>query len=44
MSYNTYRQSFPQNLFAPMFGHANDAALLEFDDHAAIQNPPKVAF
>ncbi|MDR1008429.1 MAG: LemA family protein [Campylobacteraceae bacterium] len=44
MSYNTYRQSFPQNLFAPTFGHANDAALLEFDDHIAIQNAPKIAF
>ncbi|MDR1614652.1 MAG: LemA family protein [Campylobacteraceae bacterium] len=44
MSYNTYRQSFPQNIFAPMFGHENDAALLEFDDHSAIQNAPKVAF
>ncbi|MDR1554492.1 MAG: LemA family protein [Campylobacteraceae bacterium] len=44
MSYNTYRQSFPQNLFATSFGHANDAALLEFDDHSAIQNVPKVSF
>ncbi|MDR2789572.1 MAG: LemA family protein [Campylobacteraceae bacterium] len=44
MSYNTYRQSFPQNLFASVFGHEQDASLLEFDDHTAIQNAPKVAF
>ncbi|MDR2081893.1 MAG: LemA family protein [Campylobacteraceae bacterium] len=44
MSYNTYRQSFPQNIFASVFGHESDASLLEFDDHAVIQNAPKVAF
>ncbi|MDR2635270.1 MAG: LemA family protein [Campylobacteraceae bacterium] len=44
MSYNTYRQSFPQNLLASSFGHAKDAVLLEFQDGAAIQNTPKVSF
>ena len=37
MAYNTYKQSFPPVFFAPMFGHAQDAALLEFEDRAAIQ-------
>ncbi len=44
MTYNTYKQSFPPVFFAPMFGHAQDAVLLEFDDSAAIQAAPKVAF
>jgi len=44
MSYNTYKQSFPQVIFAASFGHAKDATLLEFDDHQAIQAAPKVSF
>ena len=44
MAYNTYKQSFPQVVFAPMFGHARDAELLEFADSQAIQEAPKVAF
>ncbi len=44
MAYNTYKQSFPPVFFAPMFGHAQDAALLEFEDRAAIQAAPKVSF
>jgi LemA protein len=44
MSYNTYKQSFPQNFFATSFGHAADASLLEFEDSAEIQAPPKVEF
>ncbi len=44
MDYNTYKQSFPPVFFAPMFGHAQDAALLEFADSAAIQAAPKVSF
>ena len=44
MAYNTYKQSFPPVLFAPMFGHTQDAALLEFEDSAAIQAAPKVVF
>lgn len=44
MAYNTYKQSFPPVFFAPMFGHALDAALLEFEDSAAIQAAPKVSF
>lgn len=42
--YNIYKQSFPPNLFAPMFGHSKDATLLEFEDSAAIQEAPKVSF
>jgi LemA protein len=44
MAYNTYKQSFPPAFFAAMFGHAKDASLLEFEDSAAIQAAPKVAF
>jgi LemA protein len=44
MAYNTYRQSFPQNLFAAAFGHTKDATLLEFADSAVIQDAPKVSF
>lgn len=44
MAYNTYKQSFPPVFFAPMFGHAPDAVLLEFEDSAAIQAAPKVSF
>lgn len=44
MAYNTYKQSFPAMIFAGMFGHSQDATLLEFDDSAEIQAAPKVAF
>jgi LemA protein len=44
MNYNAYKQSFPQNIFAAPFGHAQDATLLEFEDSAAIQAAPKVTF
>ena len=44
MEYNTYKQSFPPVFFAVKFGHAQDAALLEFEDSAAIQAAPKVSF
>lgn len=42
--YNTYKQTFPPVVFAGMFGHAANASLLEFEDSAAIQAAPKVAF
>jgi len=42
--YNSYRQSFPNNFFAPTFGHKKDASLLEFDDAQAIKQAPKVSF
>lgn len=44
MAYNTYRQSFPQTLFAGAFGHGQDAILLEFEDSKDIQTAPKVSF
>ena len=44
MSYNIYRQSFPQKIVAGWFGHPKDATLLEFDDSAEIKVAPKVAF
>jgi len=44
LSYNTYKQSFPQMLFARVFGHNDDASLLEFADSAEIQDAPKVSF
>lgn len=42
--YNSYRQSFPPVVFANMFGHPNDAELLEFEDSAEIQAAPQVSF
>jgi len=44
MAYNIYRQSFPPVLFANLFGHTRDAALLEFEDSAQIQAAPSVSF
>lgn len=44
MAYNTYKQMFPPVFFAAMFGHAQDATLLAFDDTVAIQAAPKVSF
>ena len=42
--YNTYKQTFPPVFFATSFGHKGDAALLEFEDSAAMQVAPKVSF
>jgi LemA protein len=42
-AYNIYRQSFPSVIFAGMFGHTQNASLLEFDS-AAIAEAPKVSF
>lgn len=44
MEYNTYKQTFPPNVFANMFGHTTDATLLEYEDSAAIQDAPQVSF
>ena len=41
--YNTYRQTFPSVIFAGMFGHGQDATLLEFDSDK-IQAAPQVSF
>ncbi len=44
MAYNIYKQGFPPVFFTPMFGHEQDATLLEFEDSEAIQAAPKVSF
>ena len=44
MTYNSYRQSFPQIAIAGMVGHGSDASLLTFDDAAEIKEAPKVSF
>lgn len=44
MAYNTYKQSFPPVVVAGMFGHSEDASLLQFEDSAQIQAAPKVSF
>jgi len=44
MAYNTYRQSFPPVAVAGVFGHGQDASLLEFADSDQIQEAPKVSF
>jgi len=44
MAYNIFKQTFPPAFFAAMFGHGQDAALLEFEDTVAIQTAPKVSF
>ncbi len=44
MAYNSARQTFPAVLMAGMFGHGQDASLLEFEDSAQIQAAPKVSF
>ena len=42
-TYNTYRQTFPTVMFAGMFGHPQDATLLEFESEQ-IQEAPKISF
>ena len=42
--YNIQRNSFPANLFAGMFGHREDAALLSFDNAEEISKAPRVRF
>jgi LemA protein len=42
-TYNTYRQTFPAVMFAGMFGHPQDATLLEFESEQ-IQAAPKISF
>jgi LemA protein len=44
MEYNVYKQSFPANILAGMFGHTEDASLLEYADSEEIQEAPKVNF
>ncbi len=43
-AYNIQRKTFPANVLAGMFGHTQDAALLQFANTEAIQAAPKVSF
>lgn len=43
-TYNTYKKQFPPVIIAGMSGHAQDGALLEFEDSKLIQAAPKVSF
>ncbi len=42
-AYNIYKKTFPPVIFAGIYGHGQDAALLEFDSQA-IADAPKVSF
>ncbi len=42
-AYNIYKQSFPPVIFVGLFGHTQDATLLEFDSQA-IAEAPTVSF
>ncbi|MCA9284196.1 MAG: LemA family protein [Phycisphaerales bacterium] len=42
-AYNTYKQTFPPVIVASLFGHAQDATLLELDSKR-IAEAPKVSF
>ena len=42
-AYNIYKQSFPPVMFVGMFGHTQDASLLEMDS-AKISEAPEVSF
>lgn len=44
MEYNIFKHKFPPVLFAGPFGHAKDAAFLEFEDKESLKDAPKVAF
>ena len=43
MEYNNARETFPASLFAAFFGHPQNAALLQFDDHSEIQQSPRIS-
>lgn len=44
MSYNIFRESFPVNIVAGLFGHNKKASLLEFEDSEKIAIAPKISF
>lgn len=43
-NYNIYRQSFPNSIIANMYGHTQDASMLEIPDSEAIQEMPEIKF
>ena len=44
MGFNTFRESFPNSILAPLFGFSERRPLLEIEDSAAIQEAPVVSF
>ena len=42
--YNTYKLTFPPVILASVFGHVDNATLLEFEDSEAMQAAPSVSF
>ncbi|UOO77608.1 LemA family protein [Neisseria sp. Dent CA1/247] len=44
LAYNNARETFPASLLADFFGHKQNAAMLQFDDHAVIRHAPQVDF
>jgi len=44
MVFNTYKQSFPQNLLAAPFGHSENAPLLELENPKEQSKAPSVSF
>lgn len=44
MVFNTYKQSFPQNLLAGSFGHAENASLLVLENPKEQSKAPSVSF
>lgn len=42
--YNTYRQSFPPVLIAPLLGHGSDMVFLSFAEGEKLQEAPNVSF
>ncbi|PAJ74700.1 hypothetical protein CJF42_09045 [Pseudoalteromonas sp. NBT06-2] len=44
MAFNTYKQSFPQNLLASSFGHSENAPLLVLENPKLRSKSPSVSF
>ena len=42
MSFNEFREIFPNTLFAGPFGHRKNAPYLEFEDRQSMVNAPKI--
>lgn len=43
-SYNIYRQSFPNSIIANMYGHTQNASMLDIPDSDVIQEMPEIKF
>ncbi len=44
MQYNTYKQSFPQLIFAKRLGHIEDASMLQLEANSVKKEAPSVKF